>query len=73
MMQWRFKCYIEVRAIKIYLTNYNEVRRKEGFHLIPDNWNDFSFYTLFNVEYVNKNLKKTEIGSVKIGFEVSVK
>ncbi|GAE27253.1 hypothetical protein JCM9140_3381 [Halalkalibacter wakoensis JCM 9140] len=58
-----------MRLIKIYITNFNEARNKEGFHLVPDNWNDYLFYTLFNVEYVDKNLKKTEIGHVKIGFE----
>ncbi|WP_214850672.1 AAA family ATPase [Exiguobacterium sp. s193] len=55
--------------IKIYITKFNEARSKEGFHLVPDNWNDYLFYTLFNVEYIDKNLKKTEIGDVKIGFE----
>lgn len=58
-----------MKFIKIYITNYNEVRNKEGFHLIPDNWNDYTFYTLFNVEYVDKEQKKTKIGQVKIGFE----
>jgi len=58
-----------VRVIKFYITNYNGVRNKEGFYLIPDNWNDYNFYTLFNVEYVDKKLKKTEIGTVKIGLE----
>lgn len=58
-----------MKIIRIHLTNFNEVRNKEGFHLIPDNWNDLSFHTMFNVEYVDKKLKKTEIGSVKIGFE----
>ena len=60
---------IEVRVIKFYITTYNGVRNKEGFYLIPDNWNDYDFYTLFNVEYVDKKLKKTEIGTVKIGLE----
>ena len=36
--------------------------------LIWDNWNDFSFVTLFELVYVDDNLVTHEIGSVKIGY-----
>jgi len=33
-----------------------------------DDWNDFSFYTLFGIFYVNDEGDKIELGSIKIGF-----
>lgn len=37
--------------------------------LIPNNWNDYSFKTLFSLHYTDKNGEKIELGSVKIGFK----
>lgn len=36
--------------------------------LVWDNWNDFSFYTLFGVFYVDEKSQKHPLGGVKIGF-----
>jgi hypothetical protein len=41
---------------------------KSRAYLIWDNWNDYSFYTLFGLLYVDENSVKHEIGSIKIGF-----
>lgn len=51
-----------------YVTSFGHERNKCGFHLVPDNWNDFGFYTLYNIFYVDENLNEEEIGFVKIGF-----
>ncbi|EPF10542.1 hypothetical protein ICA_03053 [Bacillus cereus BAG1O-3] len=52
-----------------YLTSFGTRRTKEGFHLVRDNWNDFGFYTLYNLFYLDSNLNETEIGYVKIGYK----
>ena len=52
-----------------YNTPFNSIRNKTGFHLVKDNWNDFGFYTLFNLFYLDENLKETHIGHVKIGYK----
>ncbi|MER2226620.1 MAG: AAA family ATPase [Carnobacterium sp.] len=52
-----------------YVTNFFEKKDKVGFHLIPDNWNDYGFRTLYRVVYVNNEYKEIEIGNVKIGFK----
>ncbi|CAD0009470.1 ATP-dependent nuclease [Flavobacterium chungangense] len=36
--------------------------------LVWDNWNDFSFYTLFGIFYVDEKSQKHDLGGVKIGF-----
>ena len=41
---------------------------KSRAYLTWDNWNDYSFYTLFGLIYVDANSEKHEIGSVKIGY-----
>lgn len=33
-----------------------------------DNWNDYSYYTLFGIYYIDKNGDKHELESLKIGF-----
>ncbi|MEC3196141.1 AAA family ATPase [Bacillus cereus] len=53
----------------IYITSYFSPRDKKGFHLIPDNWDDFNYSTLFNVEYIDDNFQTHKIGLVKIGFK----
>lgn len=50
-----------------YLTPFKSIRNKVGFHLVRDNWNDYNFYTLFKLYYLNSERKETEIGYVKIG------
>jgi predicted ATPase len=37
--------------------------------LVWDNWNDFSFYTLFGIFYVDEKSQKHALGGVKIGFK----
>ena len=42
--------------------------RRDTFFLLPDKWNDwFTYETMFRVVYFDKNGKKYNIGSVKIG------
>ncbi|MGM0867348.1 MAG: AAA family ATPase [Bacillota bacterium] len=48
-------------------TPFNRKRNKTGFHLVKDNWNDYGFYTLFNLYYLDENDKETNIGNLKIG------
>ncbi len=50
-----------------YLTPFRSRRTKTGFHLVSDNWNDYGFYTLYKLYYVNIDNEETEIGYVKIG------
>ncbi|MDQ0887896.1 putative ATPase [Paenibacillus sp. V4I9] len=52
-----------------YLTSFRTKKSKPGFHLVGDNWNDFGFYTLFKLYYLDADLKETEIGFVKIGYK----
>ena len=41
---------------------------KSTIFLTRDNWNDFSFFTLFGIQFVDKDSVTHEIGSIKIGF-----
>lgn len=41
---------------------------KSKAYLIWDNWNDYSYLTLFGLIYVDEDSKKHKIGSVKIGY-----
>ncbi|BDC58155.1 MULTISPECIES: AAA family ATPase [Bacillus] len=50
------------------LTPYGRFRINKGFHLVSDNWNDYGFYTLFKLFYIDDLLHETEIGHLKIGF-----
>ncbi len=43
-------------------------RSRSEIFLTIDDWNDYSFYTLFYLTYVNEQGQKLEIGSVKIGY-----
>ncbi|MED3727085.1 AAA family ATPase [Priestia filamentosa] len=52
-----------------YLTNFGVRMRKEGFHLIKDNWDDYGFETLYRLYFVTEELKTIEIGYVKIGYK----
>lgn len=47
--------------------NYPQNAKSKVF-LSWDNWNDFSYYTLFGIFYVNEKSEKIELGSIKIGF-----
>lgn len=37
--------------------------------LLPDNWDDFSFKTLFSLHYIDQSGIHVELGAVKIGFK----
>jgi len=41
---------------------------KSQVFLTWDNWNDFAFYTLFGIFYINENSEKIDLGGIKIGF-----
>ncbi|MCY1662315.1 AAA family ATPase [Chryseobacterium sp. SL1] len=41
---------------------------KSKVFLSWDNWNDFSYYTLFGIFYINEKSEKIQLGSIKIGF-----
>lgn len=43
-------------------------RSKSTIFLTWDNWNDYSFYTLFGILYVDENSNVHDIGAVKIGY-----
>lgn len=45
---------------------YREPDTYPAVCLRDDNWNDFGFYTLFHLEYYDKDKKITEPGSIKI-------
>lgn len=42
---------------------------KNEIYLVWDNWNDYSFYTLFGIFYVDNESQKHDIGGLKIGFK----
>lgn len=44
------------------------INSKSTIFLTRNNWNDFSFYTLFGMLYVDKTSDIHEIGSIKIGY-----
>jgi hypothetical protein len=41
---------------------------ESSIYLTWDNWNDYSFYTLFGMLYVDESSEIHEMGSVKIGY-----
>ncbi len=41
---------------------------KSKAYLVWDNWNDYSYRTLFGLVYMDADSKKNNIGSIKIGF-----
>lgn len=47
--------------------NYPNGTKSQVF-LTWDNWNDYSFFTLFGIFYVNEKSEKIDLGGVKIGF-----
>ncbi|MDI6504852.1 AAA family ATPase [Bacillus wiedmannii] len=52
--------------MKFYETSHKGAMLELGVYLVKDGWNDFGYYTLYKMFYVDK-LKKHEIGYVKIG------
>ncbi|MED0962370.1 AAA family ATPase [Bacillus paramycoides] len=52
-----------------YVTSFGRRLTGKGFHLVGDNWNDYGFYTLYKLFYLDENSKEFEIGYVKIGFK----
>lgn len=51
--------------MQINTISHKGVPVKKGFYLVEDNWNDFGYYTLFNMYYFNGK-QKQDIGMVKI-------
>ncbi|WGF37745.1 MULTISPECIES: ATP/GTP-binding protein [Lysinibacillus] len=51
-----------------YITSFRSPKNKVGFHLVPDNWNDYGYRTLYNLFYVDEKMNEHEIGHVKIGY-----
>ncbi len=41
---------------------------KSKAYLTWDNWNDYSYLTLFGLIYVDENSERHDIGSIKIGY-----
>lgn len=41
---------------------------KSKAYLTWDNWNDYSYFTLFGLIYVDENSERHDIGSIKIGY-----
>ncbi|RYY09055.1 MAG: hypothetical protein EOO04_39020 [Chitinophagaceae bacterium] len=41
---------------------------KNAVFLTWDNWNDYSFFTLFGIFYVDYNSHRHDLGSLNIGF-----
>ncbi|MBW4789369.1 ATP-binding protein [Alcaligenes faecalis subsp. faecalis] len=44
-----------------------DTKLREAVQLVPDNWDDYSYKTLFVLHYTNANGVHSELGSVKIG------
>lgn len=47
----------------------HDPQAKNEVFLVWDNWNDFSFYTLFGIFYVDESSYKHDLGWIKIGFK----
>lgn len=48
--------------------NYNSEKKPNSVYLIFSSWNDYSYRTLFNMEYVDMKGYSHSIGQIKIGF-----
>jgi predicted ATPase len=46
---------------------YYPYNTKSKVFLTWDNWNDYAFYTLFGIFYVDNNSQRHELGNIKIG------
>lgn len=55
--------------MQIRVCNRNDytMYEKDTLYLHYDNWDDYSYKTLFNVRYVDKNVNEHSLGPVKIG------
>ncbi len=53
---------------KIIRNQKTHHRAKSKVYLIWDNWNDYSYLTLFRLIYVDENSQIHDIGSIKIGY-----
>lgn len=49
-----------------YITTFIHNKRKTGFYLIKDNWDDFGYKTLYNLYFIDEKIELHEIGLVKI-------
>ncbi|OIK08811.1 AAA family ATPase [Bacillus sp. MUM 13] len=50
-----------------YNIGYKEPMSQYGVYLIKDGWNDFGYYTLYNMYFVDESLNNHHIGLIKIG------
>jgi len=41
---------------------------KDCVFLTWDNWNDYSFHTLFGIFYIDSNGENIDLGAIKIGY-----
>ncbi|WP_134656575.1 AAA family ATPase [Xanthomonas fragariae] len=53
---------------KVAKDSYNPSDMRSCFTLREDNWDDYSYKTMFHLAYHDQDGQKTEIGEVKIGF-----
>ncbi|EPP1217584.1 AAA family ATPase [Morganella morganii] len=49
--------------------SYSSMNRKNTIYLTFSTWNDYSYRTLFNMDYMDSNGKLHGIGQIKIGFK----
>lgn len=59
--------------ILFYVVKGNAAKQWEGFYLLGDDWDDFTFKTNFQLSYVNSNLEEEFIGFTKIGYRRQLK
>jgi predicted ATPase len=57
---------IVVNDIPIYLDSFNGEKKYPSFTLKYDNWNDYGYRTLFDLNYFESNQNNRYIGKVKI-------
>ena len=57
-----------IQFIVLGLKEYPKDNLRNTVQLEPNNWDDFSFKTLFNVVYQDQSGNRTELGSTKIGY-----
>ncbi|MBK4744680.1 hypothetical protein HFP66_01395 [Bacillus sp. A17A.1] len=50
--------------MQINTISHKGVPVKKGFYLGKDNWNDFCYYTLFNIYYFNGKRPRTKQGPI---------
>ena len=51
-----------------FIAEFGYLRTKKGVHLVPDNWDDFGFKTLYTVFYFD-GVEDIKLGYVKVGMK----